>query len=42
VRRAGARRFAAYDLLRRLAREAMLVDRSPDGESLIHRADVRG
>ena len=31
----------AEDLFHRLAREAMLVDRSPDGESLIHRADVR-
>ncbi|MGH3177207.1 MAG: AAA family ATPase [Streptosporangiaceae bacterium] len=31
----------ARDLFRRLAQEAMLVDRSPDGESLVHRADVR-
>ena len=31
----------AWDLFRRLAQEAMLVDRSPDGESLVHRADVR-
>ena len=31
----------AQDLFRRLAQEAMLVDRSPDGQSLVHRADVR-
>jgi len=35
-------RFAAYDLLRRLAREAMLVGRHPTAESLIHRPTCAG